>query len=123
MSGVEAVNIIADWLDEVETSAGVEWPFPTDALAAHVVSVLAASGLTIVSNAQVREMIGPSREVDSCPKCSETVTWEQNGYDLRENDDHRYSWVAYCEACKLDLELIPDPNPPIAAAAIAEEDK
>ena len=44
---MEAVNIIADWLDEVETSAGVEWPFPTDALAAHVVSVLAASGHTI----------------------------------------------------------------------------
>ena len=53
MSGVEAVNIIADWLDEVETSAGVEWPFPTDALAAHVVSALAASGHTIVPSGDV----------------------------------------------------------------------
>lgn len=86
----------------------------------HVVSVLAASGHTIVAHSEIREMIGPSREVDNCPKCGETVTWEKSAYDMRDNDDHRYSWVAYCEVCKLDLELTPDPNPPIAAA---EEDQ
>lgn len=56
MSDVEVVDIIADWLDEVETSAGVEWPFPTDALAAHVVSVLAASGHTIVPTSEVNSL-------------------------------------------------------------------
>lgn len=61
-----------------------------------------------------------AEQVDNCPECTETVTWERNDYDFRDNDDHRYSWRAYCEECRLDLELIPEPNPPVAAAAEGE---
>jgi endogenous inhibitor of DNA gyrase (YacG/DUF329 family) len=85
------------------------------------VSKLTDAGYSIVSYSDIREMIGPSREVDSCPRCEETVAWEKNGYDLRDNDDDRYSWVAYCEACSLHLELTPFPNPPFAAAAEGEK--
>ena len=92
-----------------------------EAHAAHVVSKLTDAGYSIVSHTEIREMIGPSREVDDCPQCNETVAWERNDYDLRDNDDHRYSWRAYCETCNLDLELMPSPNPPVAAAAEGEK--
>lgn len=122
MSGELAVDIIACAVLEAGNRSvrGGLYDHEADAIAAHVVSVLAASGHTIVAHSEILEMIGPSREVDNCPKCGETVTWEKSAYDMRDNDDHRYSWVAYCEVCKLDLELTPDPNPPIAAA---EEDQ
>ncbi|WP_143546560.1 hypothetical protein [Rhodococcus sp. 06-418-5] len=84
---------------------------------------MAAHGHSIVSNAEIREMIGPSREVDDCPQCKETVAWERNDYDMRDNDDRRYSWRAYCETCNLDLELMPWPNPPVAGAVSATHEE
>lgn len=87
--------------------------------ASAVTARLVQAGHTIVTNDLLRELVGPSREVDNCPSCDETVAWERSDYDLRDNDDDRYSWRAYCETCNLDLEMIPYPNPPLAAAASA----